>query len=238
MIYTKPTPILAAAAASLFLSFPLHAAVVITEVNSPGAGAPAETLYAPDVSATDLLQGLAAVESGAPWQTVGSAARLNNGVHGPSFNDDNPGSLAEIAWANPGSVVTFDLGTGANGLGYDISSVLSFAAWNGAGFGNQGYTLEFKPLGGVFATVATVDYNPLGGGAGATKVTITDDGGLLATGIEEVRFTHNSVPGAVAGRITYRELDVIGTATIPEPSATVLLGLSALACLRRRRRTA
>ena len=190
-----------------------QAAPMVTEVNRPGAGAPAETIYASDVSASDLLQGLTGVESGIAWQTAGSSARLNNGVHGPSFSDDNPGSLAEIAWANPGSVVTFDLGVGANGLGYDISSVQSFAAWNGAGFGNQGYTLEFKPLGGVFASVATVDYNPLGGDAGATKVTITDDGGLLGTGIEAVRFTHNSVPGAVAGRITYRELDVIGQPT-------------------------
>ena len=97
-----------------------------------------------------------------------------------------------------------------------------------------------RALGGSFATLATVNYQPLTatapGDSGATKVTLT---GLDPTGIDAIRFTAASVNGgANGGAFVWRELDVFGTdtAAIPEPSSALLIGLGAfgLACRRRR----
>ena len=203
------------------------------------------------MSGSDLLHGLAGgnVATTGSW-AGGGALELNDGDHGDSFDNIGAAAVGQIAWPTVGSSVTFNLGLGANGLGYDISSIQSIAAWQSAGFGNQGYTLEVQPVGGSFATLATVLYNPLGGGAGATKVTLTDDGagpgGNLATGIEFIRLTQDSVPGTVGNRVTYRELDVFGTSTseaappasAPEPSTLFLVAIAfaSLIGLGRRRR--
>lgn len=198
------------------------AAPVITEVNSPG-GPPDELVYAPDVSSTDLLHGLGAgaITTSGNWDG-GGAPELNDGEHGDSFDNVGGAAVSEIAWPTVGASVTFTLGAGPNGTGYDLSSLQSIAAWQSAGFGNQGYTLELRPLGGSFAEVATVLYNPLGGGAGATKVTISDDTGMLATGIDAVRLTQDSVPGSVNGRVTYRELDIFGLPGAPDSTPPVI----------------
>ena len=109
-----------------------NAAVVFTQVNSPGGpttpGGAGELMYAPDVSASDLLHGLTGTDSGPGWSAP--SARLNDGVHGGSF--DQGAGTSGIAWANVGSAVTYDLGFGVNGLGYDITSIQSIAAWQSA----------------------------------------------------------------------------------------------------------
>ncbi len=111
------------------------------------------------------------------------------------------------------ATVTYTIGLGANNSGYNISSIRSIAAWNGAGFGNQAWTLAVQPAGGgSFVNVATVDYQPLGGGdIGATKVTRSN---LNITGIQVLRVTTISVNGgANGGAFVWRELDAVGTPT-------------------------
>ena len=82
--------------------------------------------------------------------------RLNDGVHGGSFFD--VGNQVQAAFGVVGATATYDLGPGANNLGYDITSIQSIAAWVNVGFGNQAYTVEVKLKGEAsYTTLATVD---------------------------------------------------------------------------------
>ena len=180
-----------------------------TEVNNAS-----QTAYSGDVSATDLLHGLTGVDAvTSGWNGgAGSPATLNNGAHGGDTD------TSEIAWTTVGATAEYNLGTGASGLGYDITSIQSIAAWNSAGFANQAWTVEVKPVGGSYATLATVHYNPVAAN-GATKVTLT---GLDPTGIEFIKFTANSVTGSSGNAFTFREIDVFGVESGPDETAPMV----------------
>ena len=169
--------------------------------------------YAGDVSSSDLLHGLTATTTGWNFSSGATPANLNDGSHGTSYDDVGGASVATIAWTTVGATAEYNLGTGANGLGFNLTSIQSIADWNSAAFGNQAYTVEVKPMGGSYTTLATVDYQPLTS-AGTTKVTLTDPSGVLASGIEFIKFTANSVNGGSNGGVfTFREIDVFGVDT-------------------------
>ena len=114
-----------------------------------------DSAYEGDQSASDLLNGLTATVATRMEPDSGSTVpELNDGIHG-AF----PGGDAEGTWSNEGAVAEYDLG--ANAAGYDITSIQSIASWAGAGFGNQVWTVEVKPVGGSYVLLATVDYTPL-----------------------------------------------------------------------------
>ncbi len=114
-----------------------------------------------------------------------------------------------------GATATYNLGLGANNLGYDLTSIQTIAAWLSAGFGNQAYTVEVKLVGAAsYTNLATVDYQPLGSAVGATKVTLTDTTGVLETNVEFIRSTATNVNGgANAGAFVFRQIDVFGTSS-------------------------
>jgi hypothetical protein len=66
-----------------------------------------------------------------------------------------------------------------------------------------------------------------------TRSVITGSSGILATNVRSLRFQFGG--DLVAGFAGYREIDVIGIASVPEPSAALLTLLSTAALLRRRR---
>ncbi len=242
---TKTTTRLAAIAGLALAASSGHAATVFTtDISGPNAvGLPQaltdELAFAGDVSSTDLLQGITGTVSGA--FTGGTAANLNNGL-GRTIDSsvDVPGSVGEIAWVgDSGSSIEFVIGGGANGLGYDISGVTSFADWADAGFMNQKYEIYLRELGGSYALYTTVNYQPAAdnGQGGATKVNVTDDLGLLGSGIDAIRFDFLDTVSLNAGGTVFSEIDVFGTATaVPEPSAAALLGLGGLTLILRRRK--
>jgi len=191
-----------------------------------------EQAYSGDQSAIDLLNGLTATQAVGWNLTNGSEVKdLNDGIHG-AF----PGNQADGLWSDEGAFVEYNLG--ANALGYDITSIQSIASWKDSGFGNQVWTVEVKVVGGVdYDLLATIDYTPIANSVGATKVNLT---GLDATGIEFIKFTAGSTGGkSVGDDFVWREMDVFGSATVPEPSTSALLGgLLALGAVMTRRRSA
>jgi hypothetical protein len=211
---------------------PAHAAIVFTQVYST-----TQYDYLSYVSTSDLLHGLTPVTTAWVTSYGASPLELTDGIHGGEVPNDVQG-----AWTTVGATAEYNLGLSPGGAGWDITSVQSIADWVNVSFGNQAWTLEVKPVGGSYSIAATVGYQPLGVGVvgtkGTTKVTLTDTSGVLATGIQFIKVTANSVNnGGNGGAFIWRELDVFGAATpVPEPSAAVLLGgFCALFLLRRRR---
>ena len=77
-----------------------------------------------------------------------------------------------------------------------------------------------KPVGGDYRILHTVNYHPLTSqlldGGGATKVLLSDKSGILASGIESIKFTASHVAGSIDNAFVWRELDVFGSpATTP-----------------------
>ena len=167
-----------------------------------------ELTYQSDVSNSDLLAGITPSTSG--WSN--SALQLTNGIHGDTYS--GAGNTVQGAWTTVGATATYNLGTGANGTGFDLNSIVSIADWESAGYGNQGWKIEVQPVGGTYTTLYTVDYQPLGDEAGTTKVVLTSGSGIVATGIEKIKITANQVNGgAYEGKFVWRELDVFGVST-------------------------
>lgn len=192
-----------------------------------------ELLYSGNQSSTDLINGVTGTSvSGWNLGNGSTVPELNDGIHGVSFVD--AGNSVQGTWTTVGATVTFSLGS--DPLGYNITSIRSIAAWSGAGFGNQAWTLATQNVGGgSFTDRITTHFQPLGTGLaepGATQVLLT---GLNITGVQAVRLTANSVNGGgYGGAFVFREFDVVG-AVIPEPSSSLLGALGMLALLRRRR---
>jgi hypothetical protein len=187
----------------------IRAALVQTNVSNPN-----EQFYAADCSSSDLINGLtpSAVTG---WQLHNGAepSKLNDGVHGAS------GLPVQGAWTFAGATVTYDLGVGS-GLGYNLSSIQSIASWAGDGYGNQAYTVEVKLVGSeVFTLIATTSNIPFDAkkptNCGATKTTLTDTSGSLAKGVRFIRFTAIGAGAASNGTTVFREIDVMGVATVP-----------------------
>ena len=185
-------------------------AILVSEESST------QLAYQNDVSDSDLLHGLTASTTGWNFANEATPANLNDGIHGTSYDDFKEVSVKTIAWTTVGATAEYHLGTG-KGKGYDLASIQSIADWNGAGFGNQAWTVEVKPVDGEYRILHTVNYHPLTSqpldGGGATKVILTDQSGVLAKGIESIKFTASHVAGSVANAFVWREIDVFGKAS-------------------------
>jgi hypothetical protein len=208
------------------------APVITTATNTPAAGTATtsttdETIYNSFVSTTDLLHGITG--SGGTWNANGSSpAGLNDGNGAGDSNVSVPIGLTGAAWAAnaTASFREFFIGNGANGLGFNITEVQSIAAWQGASFQNQRYEILVSTVGSTaFTLLATVNFQPASGTSGsvqggATKVNVTDSTGILATGIDAIRFNILDASGATAGGTVFREIDVFGVPTSPAADTT------------------
>jgi hypothetical protein len=117
-----------------------------------------------------------------------------------------------------------------------LTGVTVYGGWQDSGRDQQSYSILYAtaiaPT--TFLPLTTVDFNPPGsnGQPQVTRVTITDDTGLLAADVSAIRFNFNSTENGYSG---YSEIDVFGT-PIPEPGTFGLLGLAAAGVLGFRRR--
>lgn len=181
------------------------------------------------ISATDLLQtdlDSSSISGFDPFLSY--APSLANG--GNLFNGSADGKVSapesrvegeayidittETVWS-----VEFNLNLSSNPLGYDLTEIHSYSGWNNV-LPSQDFTIEVSDVG-------SLDFTSLGRFTYAANnqvhmVSITDDaGGLLASGVDVIRFTHHS-NGTNDARGSYRELDVV---VIPEPSTAAMVGI-------------
>jgi hypothetical protein len=234
------------AALALGTTLSVNAAISIVGVNNA-----TQNTYSGDASATDLVNQGQSSFSSVTYSanprfggTAASGGAHNNGIHGA---DGTSGEITFWLGATAGETytITYDLNTTLNPAGYDIRSVQTIHAWtNNSGHQkNQNYTMDVSTVSGGagFSPIATVAYLPFDevSQSGASKVNITEDAtGILATGVDQIRFTYTiPTPSGSQASPTIREIDIFGTATIPEPSSTALLGLGALGLVLRRRRS-
>jgi hypothetical protein len=242
-------PPLASLAAALLLGLGSAQATLVQSFVSntaPGSTPGADMTYAADASSSDLLQGLTGTYVG--WQLTGTfnPANLNDGSYGTTSIGDTPNSVAFAA--DTGTSATYMLGSGNSGLGYTVSSVVSLASWRDSSLLQQHYEIWTRLNGASdFQLLYTVANNldPIGNldFGGSSKVTVTDSAsGPVATGIDAIRFVILDIPSTFepspgGGSTTFREIDVFGASTVPEPSSAALLFGAALTAFSLRRRT-
>ncbi|RYD24242.1 MAG: PEP-CTERM sorting domain-containing protein [Verrucomicrobiaceae bacterium] len=148
--------------------------------------------------------------------------------------------------ANSGSTATYILGPGA-GWGYAINSIVSLASWRDSALYQQTYQIWTRAVGGATFDLAYPvgnDLNPVAdlNSGGSSKITVSDsNGGFVAYGIDAIRFVILDIPAGFepnpgGGSTAFREIDVFGSAVIPEPGSTLMFLGATLAALGLRRR--
>lgn len=190
------------------------------------------------VASDDILQGLTPTVTGAAItareSTSGNAAVLTNGIFGAANKNGAP---LEIVTIDDNTVLTYQLDLSQAPTGYTIDAIRAYSGWNDTGRDEQDFTVQVAfyddPLN--FVAIGDVVFNP--GGANPSNIfsELTNPlGGPMAFNVSAIRFAFGT---AENGYIGYRELDVLGFATVPEP-ATASLALMALSAMGLRRRRA
>ena len=162
-----------------------------------------------------------------------TSASVRNGTFTDVSNIDNPPSFPAQVWGS--AITTYDLNIVTNRFGYDITAVQVYSAWADTRAG-QNYQISYA-LVSAPAVFLALGGNVLVNESFASVITRTADSNLgtsLISGVSSIRFEQaaNGVPGDGS---VYRELDVEGFATIPEPTTSVLGLCGSLLLFRRRR---
>lgn len=198
-----------------------------TAANGPGFFAPFSPLN------NDLLQtsltGAPGVSGNFTQEGAGGASILNNGAFSIT-GGVNP----ELATGENNSSVLYTLDLTGAPYGYDISQVIGYGGWNDGGRDRQLYQVLYSVIGDSgFTSLGTADFDVANPGQSSAIRAIFD---TTLTGVDAIRF--DFLPGQENGYAGYGEFDVVGVPTvIPEPSATMLLGLGFAAFVSRRRVT-
>lgn len=208
------------------------------------------------VSGEDLANhgqaSLLSVVSTAPSGIVRAVNHVNDGQMNDSGADLGSTTAAYVPAEGEQLVFTFDVS--ANRHGYDVSQIVSYSASDVDRI-TQNYDIDVLQVGATEWLALFSGYD-MGRDAQAAfdadslgremKITVQDStGALLATNVWKIRFTFHDTNGfgsGVSAATVYREFDIIGTASVPEPSSLTLtvvgLTLTGVFCIRKRVRAA
>ncbi len=204
------------------------AAVIVTNTAQEGPG----NTFA--VSNSDLLQ-----TNLASFQTTGGFGSFGGGPISVLFNGIFGASGAVFDGQNiapgTGATLTFSLNLSVNTMGYDLTQLTTIASWD-TGRDGQEYSISYSTVSapGVFISLAIIpQFNPQGVVDtlnSHTRVSVTDSNGILASNVAHIRYTFTSFENSGTA---YREIDVLGVASVPEPTTFGLLALGAGAFILR-----
>jgi len=215
----------------LFIALLVSSAVIVS-ANAAIIQTNSEGVPATPVSATDLVnQGqptLASITSDyvqtGDWGTVDV---LNNGQNFSTFSSATFGGAF---------TVTFALDLSTNVFGYDISEINTYSYW-GDRLTNQQFKVlytqvgssDFVSLGTFTNTLALGDHS---------KTSLTSDLGPIAANVSQIRFVLELNPSVAGAGTVWSEIDVFGTAAVPEPGTIAMLfgGLFVVGCIVHQRR--
>ena len=214
-------------------------------------GAPGTVLTSTDLLQTSLAS---ASRTGAPGSGNAyfyredsgygvNLARLTDGVL-----DASSGAQPSLSVLPNQTTLTFDLDLAANPDGYTINSIATYASWD-SGRDGQSYTVQYSLASApeTFLTLATLTpydvadesfplveeqrpnpitfqlepYSYHDTSRSSTLVTLAPSTGHLAEGVGSLRFLFTGYENGGTG---FQEFDVIGFATVPEPSSALLVG--------------
>ncbi|MDB6110130.1 MAG: Alfa-L-rhamnosidase [Pedosphaera sp.] len=119
-----------------------------------------------------------------------------------------------------GGAVTFYLGAGANGLGYTITNLNTYTAWQDDGRENANYSVSYSIDGTNFFPIASVAYNPSpypikdGTGGTLTSVAVAN-----LTGVQYLKWTFSN--NQQNGGVGYTEVAAFGRSTVSTMPTTV-----------------
>jgi len=167
------------------------------------------------------------------YGTAGIPILNNQFVTGQTATDPQLFSQSALSDLIPSYKVTVTLDTSVQTAGYNIASTETYAFFRTAepGRSYQNYSLYYSVVGN--AAFSLLGQFSADGRSTGTVLTLTDTTGLMATGVDALRF--DIVQDLVHAGTGYSEFAVYGTPVpIPEPASLMLLGaLGALFALRR-----
>ena len=226
--------ILSVAALVLGSAVASNAAVVVATSNQVGDGVnPFTSTYAP--LTTDLINGLSPTSNSSAdlYQREGSPGitALTEGVF-PVLDAGTRESLHRglaTTGNSGGTFVTYTFPTS------DVARVDVYGGWNDKGRDEQNFGIKFSTDGGANwgPEILSESFNPsVGAGLqSATRVSISDNAGPLATGVNAIYI--NWEIGVENGYTGTAEIDVVA---VPEPIGLATTGLLSLGLLVRRRK--
>jgi hypothetical protein len=183
------------------------------------------------VSSTDLLQtSLGNMnDSSLNWTNYqGNLTELNDGV--------STTGAADYLFVTVGTL-DFNFDLTANTAGYEINQIDTFTGNSGYNRVVQNYTVSYATVAAptTFIDIATFD-EAMNYSLYEAKGSITEDStGILASNVATIRYVF---PLQSVNGVQYKEIDIIGFASIPEPGTYALiagmLGLSYVMVRRRR----
>jgi hypothetical protein len=167
------------------------------------------------LATNDLVLGNVGISSLTTVAYPGTATNLTDGVlQAPG----SPGPSSQIVMIQNGTV-TYSLGNGTNGAGYDLTGIRSLTSWANGTRINPKYTVSYSWDGTNFFPLATVNYAAAAGANGT-------DISLGITGLTNVKSIQFYFPNNQQNDgVSYSELAAFGTST---PVVTVSLSAQML----------